>query len=119
MSLQEKFQIILPSQPNEDDGTEWKTFESARRSTEVPGRKMEMPRPQTDNINPMSRVMAGATDFSNDTNPEAFEKGYTRREMKGSDDLYTGEHVDHFYGEAIDEKGNAGFVERNNYLDRS
>jgi hypothetical protein len=32
--------------------------------------------------------------------------------MGMTDDLYTGEHCDHFYGDAD------GFVERNNYLDR-
>jgi hypothetical protein len=38
--------------------------------------------------------------------------------MNGTDDLYTGEHVDQFYGEAVDEDGKVGFAERNNYLDR-
>jgi hypothetical protein len=117
--LQEKFQTILPPQPNEDDGTEWKTFESARNPKEAPGRGFEMPVAQTENKHPMLRQIAGCTDFSYDTNPEAFDKGFTRKAMNGTDDLYTGEHIDHFYGEAVDEDGKTGFVERNNYLDRS
>lgn len=115
--LQEKFQVILPPQPNEDDGTEWVTADSARKtSREIP--RNEMPGLDLPNENQMLRQIAGCTDFSYDTNPKAMAEGYTRREMNGSDDQYTGEHVEHFYGEVVDEKGNTGFVERNNYLDR-
>ncbi len=136
--LQEKFQVILPPKPDEDDGTEWKTFESQRKTFEAgevhvnnrfadeevdgkfnivpPGMDInDQPRIQ---INNMPKVMAGSSDFSADTNMESFDKGFTRREMAGSDDQYTGEHVDHFYGEAVDENGKVGFAERNNYLDR-
>ena len=115
--LQEKFQVILPPQPNEDDGTEWTTAESARRtSNETP--RNEMPHSDLKNENQMLRQIAGCTDFSYDTTPESFATGYRRHAMNGADDQYTGEHVDHFYGEVVDEKGNAGFAERNNYLDR-
>jgi len=130
--LQEKFQTILPPQPDEDDGTEWKTFESQRRTyepgvrhennaraaDEADGKFNEMPSEDLKNQNAMIRELAGCTDFSYDTNPEAFDKGFTRRAMNGTDDQYTGEHIDHFYGEATDEEGKTGFVERNNYLDR-
>ena len=116
--LQEKFQVILPPRPNEDDGNEWTTAASARRtSTETP--RNEMPGLDLPNQNQMLRQIAGCTDFSYDTTPESFDKGYMRHAMNGTDDLYTGEHVDHFYGEAVDEDGNAGFAERNNYMDRS
>ena len=119
MSLQEKFQTILPPQPNEDDGNEWQTFESQRKAT-APARFNEMPNNMdVANQNPMLRQIAGCTDFSYDTTPESLEKGYRRHPMKGTDDLYTGEHVDHFYGEVQDEEGKKGFVERNNYCDRS
>lgn len=116
--LQEKFQVILPPQPDEDDGTAWKTFESQRK-TDAPGEKLnKMPSVDLKNQNPLMRQIAGSTDFSHDTNPEAFAEGFTRKQMNGSDDMYTGEHVDHFYGEAMDEEGKTGFTERNNYLDR-
>jgi hypothetical protein len=56
--------------------------------------------------------LAGSTDVSNMSKIEALRKGFTKAEMKGTDDQYTGEHCDLFYGDA------GGFVERNNYLDR-
>lgn len=136
--LQEKFQVILPPAADEDDGTEWKTFESQRQTgesgqvhvnnrfadEEVDG-KFNIGPPGMDindqprfNPNNMPLVMSGSTDISADTNLEAFDKGFTRRAMNGSDDQYSGEHVDHFYGEATDEEGKTGFAERNNYLDR-
>jgi len=135
--LQEKFQVILPPQPDEDDGAEWKTFESQRRTyqygarhvnnttatQDVDGKFNEMP-PNMDlqNQNSMTRSIAGSTDFSADANPEALALGYKRQAMSGSDDAYTGEHADHFYGVAYgrDEKDKLveGFCERANYLDR-
>jgi len=62
--------------------------------------------------NTMPLSVAGESDVSKDANPGAFDKGFTKRDMKGTDDQYTGEHVDQFYGDA------GGFVERNNYMDR-
>ncbi len=132
-SLQEKFQTILPSVPDEDDGTEWTDLSASRHISEeqsrhrnnqtaageTGGKFNEMP-PNMElcNENEMLRQIAGCTDFSYDTNPEAFQNGFTRRPMNGTDDLYTGEHADHFYGEAVGDDGNPGFAERNNYLDR-
>ena len=138
MSLQEKFQITIPGKDDEDDA--WVDQGSVRSTGEAgfihsnnvypdadvtnktnfmpPGmdifnqRRMQMPT--------MPFVIAGETDVSQDANPGAMvpETGFTRRNMKGTDDQYTGEHMDHFYGEVVDEKGNVGFAERNNYLDR-
>lgn len=132
--LQEKFQTILPSQPLEDDGNEWVTADSQRRvqekmrhrnnttpAEEVSGKFNEMPPAyELHNENEILRQIAGCTDFSYDTTPESFHEGYMRRPMNGTDDQYTGEHADHFYGEAVDveEPSKVGFVERNNYLDR-
>lgn len=126
--LQEKFQVIVPTPP--EDGEQWVSFERVRdlgpndawqgaTSVAEDPRKFNMMPPGMDISNqlrteqrnqPLS--MAGATDVSQDANPRAFAEGYTKRKMRGSDDLYTGEHVDHFYGDA------GGFSERNNYLDR-
>src|SRR5574342_966542 len=100
--LQEKFQVILPPQPDEDDGTNWKTFESQRRTDPVKENLNEMPpNMQLQNQNAVTRNLAGSSDFSADTNVEALGNGFTRRAMNSSDDQYTGEHVDHFYGEAV------------------
>lgn len=131
--LQEKLQTVLPYKQDEDDGHEW-THESQSRfvpdqekrhknnycpDDETGGKYNEMPpNMNLKNEKPLVRTIAGSTDFSNDATLEAFGNGYTRREMNGSDDQYTGEHADHFYGEAVDEKGQSGFIERNNYLDR-
>lgn len=116
--LQEKFQITVPAK--EEAGEGWTSFESSRslngqRATEdkfnhlPPGMELSQ---WASEQNPMLLSMSGASDVSRDTNPTAFANGFTRKEMKGSDDQYSGEHVDHFYGDT------GGFVERNNYLDR-
>lgn len=126
---QEKFQITVPGKIEGDEP--WASAASARRSqADVPsfcpatsdqtdGSKfnymppgMEIDSQCIAQINNMPHSMAGESDVSKDTNSESFAKGFSKRPMKGTDDLYTGEHVDHFYGDA------GGFVERNNYLDR-
>jgi hypothetical protein len=126
--LQEKFQITVPAKEEAEEP--WVSFESSRDLHNVPewcsvaindvdGSKFNQLPPGMDISNQMRKqitgmpmTMAGETDVSKDVNPGAFAKGFTKREMKGTDDQYTGEHVDHFYGDA------GGFVERNNYLDR-
>jgi len=123
--LQEKFQITVPNRV--DEGEPWASFESARKS---PGIENFVPKNSIDpdgrkfNLMPgnmdvcdqattnMPFSMAGESDVSADTNPTSFAEGFKKREMKGTDDQYTGEHCDQFYGDA------GGFVERNNYLDR-
>ena len=115
--LQEKFQTILRGK--EEDGEKWATAESARdrRSrfdTEClndmpPGMDLDAQENSQQENMPLS--MSGATDVT-PTTGKHFSEGFTRLNMKGTDDAYTGEHVDHFYGDA------GGFCERNNYLDR-
>jgi hypothetical protein len=127
--LQEKFQVILPTK--EENGEQWVSFESQRDlnnemewccdcADDTDPRKFNLMPPGMDigsqwrseqNQQPLS--MAGVTDVSKDTTTRALVEGYTKRKMRGTDDAYTGEHVDHFYGDA------GGFAERNNYLDRS
>jgi hypothetical protein len=123
MSLQEKFQISVLARPEADDKWQDWTEASVRKAHEdkhgveaaklwtrlnkVPGLNID------DQVTTnMPLVMAGATDVTNHTNKGAFVKGFTKAEMKGTDDQYTGEHTDLFYGDA------GGFVERNNYMDR-
>lgn len=126
--LQEKFQVVIPAK--EEAGEQWVSARSQRDlrgmqpwcnsdSIEQDPRKFNLVPPGMEIHNQfytqqqqMPLVMAGQSDVSKDTNPQSFDKGFTKREMKGSDDCYTGEHIDHFYGDA------GGFVERNNYLDR-
>jgi len=119
--LQEKLQITVPAK--EEAGDQWVSAKSQRCVHGVPVTDtkskynftppgMEMGNQEFYDQPKMSFVMAGTTDVSEDTNPAAFAEGFKKRDMKASDDQYTGEHVDHFYGDA------GGFVERNNYLDR-
>ena len=119
-NLQEKLQITVPAKDEAGEG--WVSADSARDSqSDVPSflarfNKMP-PGMEIDNqcsaeINNMPLVMSGQNDVSKDVNDTAFKEGFKVREMNGTDDQYTGEHVDLFYGDA------GGFVERNNYLDR-
>jgi hypothetical protein len=65
----------------------------------------------------MKLVTAGDSDVSQQTGAKAFSPdidrgGFTRHQMKNTDETYTGEHAEQFYGDS------GGFAERNNYLDR-
>lgn len=136
MSLQEKFQITVPGKI--EDGEGWAADASARKTGESgflhsnnaysdgdatakfnftpPG--MDITNQKRGTFNHMPFSLASQTDVTNCVSPDAMERGFSRLNMKGTDDQYTGEHMDHFYGECCDELGNVGFVERNNYLDR-
>jgi hypothetical protein len=126
MSLKEKFQITVPGKDTGDEP--WATFESARdvrgeptynnnTSCEVAmGFFNEMP-PNMDIDNAVKKPckMEWFLDGDNDVtknDPDFLKKGYSKFRLKGTDDQYTGEHIDLFYGDA------GGFIERNNYLDR-
>ena len=109
-TLQEKFQIIGPEVPEKVEG--W--AEVPYRSQPMPKGKFNViPDLNSEGTKNMPLSLAGDTDVScGQTTPETLVKGFEKIGMKGCDDQYTGEHVDHFYGDA------GGFVERNNYLDR-
>jgi hypothetical protein len=130
--FQEKSQISGPVVHNDDVPDKWASATSARQSqADVPSFKakdsadfdrqcfnvmppgMEISEQPSAETNGMPLVMSGESDVSKDTNPESFREGFKRVDMKGTDDLYTGEHTDLWYGDA------GGFVERNNYLDRN
>lgn len=129
MSLAEKFQITVPFKQRPEKAEEWQSVESAHDTHGVKvtdaGGKFNMMPPGMDigNQNAVEKFVhgfGGDTDISGRmVNAEALGgKGYTRLNMKSTDDQYGGEHVDLFYGEAVDEAGQHGFLERNNYLDR-
>lgn len=128
MSLAEKFQITVPySEKADDDGEKWQTLESARSTASCHdnpghGEKFNYMPPGYDATceykDKFICGLGGDVDVSGGVTPESMAAGFKRREMKSTDDQYEGEHVDLFYGEAVDEKGDVGFAERNNYLDR-
>ena len=129
-SLQEKLQVTVP--PKADRTVGWADASTAidkrkfvnddwrertpedvdvRTFNEMPP-GMEIDQDLVEKSGGFPFVMSGSSDVSKDTNATSFAKGYKRAEMKGTDDQYTDEHTDLFYGDA------GGFVERNNYLDR-
>jgi hypothetical protein len=129
--LQEKFQTVAP---NERETHEWASPESARRVKQpIPQRVSESDvggtilnaLPPGQNIDDQSlidspafpRNMGGETDVSHDWNEPAVRKGFKRFDVLPTDDQYTAEHVDTFYGEAVSD-GETGFAERGNLLDR-
>lgn len=151
--LQEKFQRTAPSRtegPNEwanksyGDGTSirkiYQPNKSERYESEQsfapdegsftdyklnympPGMFIDNQEPQVTE-RPYKKTDAGVTDVSKDTTDRAMRKGFTLRPFSGTDDLYTNEHKEEFYGEAKgeDDAGNKveGFLERNNYMDRT
>lgn len=135
MSLKEKFQITLPGK--ETGNEPWATLESAQTkkneyaynnstsAQEVGGRFNEMPTGMdiTNQFGGQNEKMGyslngDTTDVTSFSPEKSFKKGYFKKPMKGTDDQYTGEHIDLFYGEAYGDDGEVGFLERNNYLDR-
>ena len=117
--FQEKSQIS--AKPKQESGESWASFESARDPGATSGGVPEPRMPPGMDIanqdwseqNSMPLSLAGATDVSADTvGAKALQDGYARQDMKGTDDLYTGEHTDLFYSDV------GGFCERNNYCDR-
>ena len=110
--LQEKFQVIGPEVKEPDSG--WASQGSALRADPMPRDKFNVVSDaNSEGTNGMPFSLAGCTDQScEQVSAESLGKGFQKVDMKGCDDQYTGEHIDHFYGDA------GGFAERNNYLDR-
>ena len=107
-TLTERFQITVPAK--EEAGEPFVMPESARRSrsSQFAG---EMPVGDMLPGANFPQALAGENDPT-DPGRAALPEGKVKLPMGGADDMYTGEHVDHFYGDA------GGFAERNNYLDR-
>jgi hypothetical protein len=121
MSLAEKFQITTPYIDEGKPDEKWVT--PTHHHDGVPQRDdkfnvLPIGYEATSERDKFVHGFGGNTDVSGGLEPEVFVKGFKRRDMKATDDQYGGEHIDLFYGEAVDEKGQVGFAERNNYLDR-
>jgi len=125
MSLQEKFQISVPAK--EEAGEPWLDWTDAKKhqagrevtkeeAAQLYTRLNRIPGVNIDDAvtGAMPFGFAGSTDVTDQINAKALSpsQGFTKHDMKGTDDQYTGEHTDLFYGDA------GGFVERNNYMDR-
>ena len=134
MSLKEKFQITLPGK--ETGNEPWADLSSAQTKKgeeaynnqtafDHPDGKFNETPPGMDITNQFRETpdmpFYLADGRSDVTKPDGntLKKGYTRAKLTGSDDQYTGEHIDLFYGIAYgDTEQEQGFIERNNYLDR-
>lgn len=124
---QEKFEYRAPPNSNEENETRWVSADSVRRTHGLrdddtvfyqhlpPGMNIEDQHVSYQNETPFS--MGGETDVSMDYNPVSVLNGYSARHLRPTDDLYTNEHCDAFYGEMTVD-GVTGFLERNNTLDR-
>lgn len=117
MSLQEKFQITVLAREEKDEP--WVTAQSQQTHEGNPKpdhgqrfNKLPTTAIEDDRTHHMPLSLAGQTDVTDCLTPKALLKGFIRPDMKGTDDQYTGEHIDLFYGDS------GGFVERNNMLDR-
>jgi hypothetical protein len=139
-SLAEKFQINIPykEEANGEDGS-WISLEKVRCTADIPKPDLDkkfnvIPKTEIyeqfevngskERMDNWAHGFGGNTDVSSMVtkesinNPKCLAQGFVRREMKATDDQYSGEHIDLFYSEAVDEQGQVSFVERNNYLDR-
>lgn len=136
--VQEKFQEEF-SIPYEDGNNSWATDKSARVKKGVPGHEggessvgvmlqslppgMDIDDQELADIRKQYSVTSGASDVSFDApGPRTAKRGFHRKRMRPTDDLYTNEHVDMFYGEikveVEDGEMEVGFLERGNLLDR-
>jgi hypothetical protein len=139
--LQEKFQVDYPQQRNDDEHSGWITDKQARAKKGTPGREgreggdaasqrmnnaamfhtlppgMDIEDQEMTDQRRVPIVMSGESDVSKDWNPQAQITGFTRKNMRATDDEYSNAHVDAFYDE-INVEGDVGFAERNNVLDR-
>jgi len=117
--IQEKFQVEFPTPPADK---EWVSDKSVRRASGAQNLNALPPGTNIDdqhlaNTRSPMRTMSGETDVTKDWSPNYLKKGFRRFDVKPTDDSYTGEHTDTFYGEAKSD-GETGFAERGNLLDR-
>jgi len=145
MSLQEKFQIVVPPKQETATDSNWvfgeKSYTRPDPGIDNPHRNNST---ADEEVAPKFNQLPPGMEIDNQMRPdqshfvkgwggdqdvsgklaslESVHMGYTHIDMKGDDDQYTGEHMDHFYGVAYgtDDNGKKieGFAERNNYLDR-
>jgi len=145
--VQEKFQVTFPEDYNSrsEDDHGWLTDLEARSKKGLPGREgkaggdhasrfvnnaaffnslppgMDIEDQELVDIRMMGINVAGNMpdkhaqgDLTNsEVNRTSLVKGYDKKKLLQTDDVYTREHNDAFYDDV------GGFVERNNYLDRS
>jgi hypothetical protein len=143
--VSEKFQVNYPYQANDDASEEnyhWVTDKEARAKKMMPGREGENggdSDSRFSNLTSMYNSLPPGMDIEDqeytdirqmdvhgvddeqvvkDVNPMSLRKGYDRKKLLGTDDMYTREHNDSFYDVVKTDDGEEAFLERNNLLDR-
>ena len=132
--VQEKFQEEFMRVPEGAENTGWMSDKSARVKKGIPHGEagvmlnslppgMDIDDQELADIRQQPEIMSGHSDVSHDDpGPGTTKRGFHRRRMRPTDDLYTNEHVDTFYGsikvEVEDGLMEEGFLERGNMLDR-
>lgn len=122
--VQEKFQVNLPPEP--ETNHTWVTDKSARSPGSQPsyfnclppGMDIEDQETTDQRSVPWAGCLGSGTQITEDVTAQSLRKGYDRKKLLGTDDMYTREHNDAFYDE-VTVDGGTGFLERNNMLDRS
>lgn len=136
--VQEKFQVNNPQNSNDDSNSGWVSDASARTRHGLQTRggmgRYEPYRGDFYNILPpgsdikdqevsyqpqmsMAGCLGSGTQVTDDVTVESLRKGYDRKKLLSTDDMYTREHNDAFY-DVVRVDGDEGFIERNNMLDR-
>lgn len=131
--VQEKFQEEFPQRPEGIEHGRWVMDKEARVNKGTPAGNgvmfnslppgMDIEDQETSDIREQMCSMSGHTDVSHDDpGPGTTKRGFHRKKMRPTDDLYTNEHIDMFYGEITveveDGEMETGFLERGNMLDR-
>lgn len=132
--VQEKFQEEFMHAPEGIETGRWLDDKSARVNKGIPRGEegvmlnslppgMDIDDQEMADIRHQPESMSGHTDISHDDpGPGTTRRGFHRKQMRPTDDLYTNEHVDLFYGEVKveveDGEMATGFLERGNMLDR-
>lgn len=145
--VQEKFQVTFPEDYNSkaEDDHGWLTDVEARSKKGLPGREgkaggdhasrfvnnaaffnslppgMDIEDQELIDVRMMGINVVGnmpdkyaqGDQTNSEVNRTSLVKGYDKKKLLQTDDVYTREHNDAFYDDV------GGFVERNNYLDRS
>jgi hypothetical protein len=135
--MQNKYQVTFPEVTEGKEGS-WATDASARTRHGLQTRsgagqyenyrRGDFPMPPGTNILdqqvrympeiPMAGSLSTGSQVTDDVTQQSVAKGFDRKSLRPTDDLYTREHEDNFYDE-ITVDGVTGFCERGNVLDRS
>jgi len=143
--VQDKFQVNYPQQGNDDssaDNYHWVTDKEARGKKLMPGKEgdnggdsdsrfstltsmynslppgMDIEDQEYADIRQMEVNGLDTNQVVKDINAKSLRKGYDRKAMLSTDDMYTREHNDAFYDVVKTDDGEEAFLERNNLLDR-